>query len=448
MRETKSTQRRRRLRIIKAKDSRSEERIRSTASVLENNSHLRKSREDAEQNRQRLATACGATLPTRFRLEHPAKETQHVLMNRPSLLIGSHPECDLQLDDVAVHPRHRLLQWVNGHLFCCDLAPRTADEQLPKTNGQWVDARPITIGPYQLFREADDFSGPPVISPLDRSPELSTLQPQLALQFLGVEQSDNKWPINRLLTMIGRGSQCKLRLNHPSMPHVQACLLRMENSCWLIDVERAGTTGVHGRAIRVAPIGIGDVLQLGPFRVEVVATTFTPINPSPSPSVAKEEISARSKMKLFAPNTADLCLPQRNGSRKSSPPPKSLLWLIHQTRIPTSLKSRRTTLQAVRRNGPSRQPQSWRPGGLQLLKLQSRRPMPRPLTLQRQGTPLRPGLPPKSHQSASCNKHVALMGKTPRQPVTRRILPRQRRSCRLKSFYGNTSFNWHDCRPT
>ena len=323
MRETKSTQRRRRLRIIKARDSHSEERIRSAASVSESATQLSKPRENVEQNRQRLAAACGAQLPTRLRLEHPSKETRHVLMNQPSLIIGSHSDCDLQLDDVDVYPHHRLLQWVNGHLFSCDLAPRTGDAQLPTVNGQWIDARPITVGRYQMFCESIHDSGPPTISPLDRSLELSTQLPQLALQFLGVEQSDNKWPINRLLTMIGRGAQCKLRLNHPSMPHVQACLLRMEKSCWLIDVERTGTTGVHGRAIQVAQIGIGDVLQLGPFRVEVVETTFAPINPSPSPSVPKEEISARSKVKLLAPSTADLGLAQRNGSRKNSPPPKS-----------------------------------------------------------------------------------------------------------------------------
>ena len=411
MRETKSTQRRRRLRIIKARDTRSEERIRSAASMLENNSLLRKSREDAEQDRQRLAAACGAQLPTRFRIEHPSKETQHVLMNRPVLLIGNHPDCDLRLDDDTVHPHHGSLQWVQGHLFYGDLAPRTGLEQPAKSNGYWVEAGPITVGPYQLFLEATEYPVPPVASPLDRSPLLSTQTPQLALQFLGVEQTDNKWPINRHLTMIGRGSQCKLRLNHPSMPHVQACLLRMEDTCWLIDIERAGTTGVNGRAIRVAPIGIGDVLQLGPFRVEVVATTFAPVTSLQPASVPKPETSTRTNVKLFAPSTVDLGLPQRTGGRKGSAPPKS----------PTLADSSdmNSAITEISRNNPSTSPK--------------KRPVPTTTILEsrRSATPKAPSPadePPVAHHANS--EHPASSKTSIEQPSI--AFPQQNRHADVK----------------
>ncbi|WP_373649506.1 FHA domain-containing protein [Schlesneria sp. DSM 10557] len=322
MRELRNTQRRRRLRIIKAKDARSEERIRSVGSSSENPANLTRSRETAEQNRKRLAADCQAQIPVRLRIEHPAQESLQMQMGRAHLLIGSDPSCDIQLDHAAVHPQHAALQWIDGHLFYLDLSPKTANDAHARSAGHWVDHRPISIGPFQLFREDPQVPSPPAASPLERSPVLTSHVPQLALQFLGVEQSDNKWPINRLLTMVGRGAQCKLRLNHPSMPHVQACLIRTEQSCWLIDVVRAGTTGVNGRAIRLAPISVGDVLQLGPFRVEVVETTFAPL-PAPPPPGAKEENPPRNKVKLFAPGNSDLALPQRAGARKTATPPKS-----------------------------------------------------------------------------------------------------------------------------
>ena len=111
----------------------------------------------------------------------------------------------------------------------------------------------------------------PHFIPLDRSTRLASEFPYLALRFDGVEQSENMWPVNRMLTLIGRGVQCKLRLNHRSMGNIHAALLRTSTGCWVIDLVRDGSTSVNGRAIQVSPIDAGDELQFGEFRVEVVA---------------------------------------------------------------------------------------------------------------------------------------------------------------------------------
>ncbi len=284
--EIDSTQRRRRLRLIKAEDEQTDDRFRSAASILAPASTTEAARFEVERIHRRMMMDCRAKSGARIRIEFPGEEIQFVTMNQPYLLIGRDPHCDLKLDHEAVHPRHIFLQWVNGQIFWCDIAPRENADQRQPSNGNWFDVEPISIGPYRLSLDKPGVSAKLDDSPLDRSSQLADEFPQLAFQFVGVEQSENLWSVNRILTMIGRGSQCKLRLNHPSMPYVQACLLRTRHCCWLVDIEGTGTTGVNGRAITVSPIDIGDILQLGPFRVEVVTK-----------SISKPDSSATSRSK-------------------------------------------------------------------------------------------------------------------------------------------------------
>ena len=286
MREINSTQRRRRLRLIKAEFEQAEDRSRHAASILAPASNTQATRIEVERIHRRMMMECRARAATRIRIEFAGKDTQFVSMNRPYLLIGSNPTCDVRLDHDEVKPHHTFLQWVNGQIFCCDLVPRSGAEQRQQINGKWFGHDPISIGPFRLTLDNHEHPIKVDESPLDRSSQLAEEFPQLAFQFVGVEQNENLWSVNRTLTMIGRGSQCKLRLNHPTMSNVQACLLRTRHCCWLIDIEGAGTTGVNGRAISVAPIDIGDILQLGPFQIEVVTT-----------SIPKQDLSALGKTK-------------------------------------------------------------------------------------------------------------------------------------------------------
>ncbi len=274
-----SKDRRRRLRLIKAVEDKWAERFQSAASALAVASDTEADRIDSETLRRLMFEQCGAKPSTCVRIELPGIEPITVMMNRPWLVVGSDASCDLRLEHDEVKPRHSYLQWIEGRIFCCEIAPRQSlfPDRNSQSNGRWVNHQPIAIGPYQLTLDESVADDIPDYSPLDRSQQLAVDFPQLGLQFAGVEQSDNQWPVNRPLTMVGRGSQCKLRLNHTAMAHVQACLLRTSNGFWLIDVAGTRTTGVNGRAIRIAPLDIGDSMQLGPFQIEVVTMAFRPI---------------------------------------------------------------------------------------------------------------------------------------------------------------------------
>ena len=282
VREEKSTQRLRRLRRIQAQE------IPSLSSTWDRVDLMGSQSESLEMDpqRQRLFVECGGRSATTLRFLFSDAPPVTVVMDRPNFLIGSAPNCDLVFSHAEIQPHHALLQWINGALFYCDLTsassngpnshgPNSHGGTRPQSaEGVWVRHEPVCVGPYQLLVEADEMSPPPEDSPLVRSPRLANELPQIALQFQGVAQSENQWPVDRILTVIGRGSQCRLRLNHESIPQVLSCLLRTPTSCWIIDIAGAGTTTVNGRPVTISPIDIGDILQLGTFPVDVIATAF------------------------------------------------------------------------------------------------------------------------------------------------------------------------------
>ena len=227
--------------------------------------------------REQLFRECQGRRGMHLLVELPgAAQSERLDLDRPFLLIGRDPDCDLRLDHSDVSPRQAYLQWVAGHLFCMNLIGETGprpSRRTPKAN-PWVERQPLQIGPCRLTLVGDESDSAPAFSPLDRSPQLADEFPQVRLKFDGVEQSDNQWPVDRPVTLIGRGSQCKLRLNHPDMPLVLASLLRTPSGCWLVDLAGQGTTLVNNRCVSFAPLDIGDALQLGPFRVTVTAAAF------------------------------------------------------------------------------------------------------------------------------------------------------------------------------
>ena len=68
-----------------------------------------------------LATGLRETLPS----ELLATESSLTTFELPYLVIGRHPEADLQLPGSEVSSRHVYLQVLQGRIFFCDLASRT-----------------------------------------------------------------------------------------------------------------------------------------------------------------------------------------------------------------------------------------------------------------------------------------------------------------------------------
>ena len=204
-------------------------------------------------------------------------------------------------------PCHAYLQWIDGRLFCCSLG--SSDAQSPVVSS-WVGRKPVTLGPLRI--SVPDMEPLPdgAPDPQSRSASLAAELPQVQLKFDGVDQRDNLWPADRFVSLIGRGSQCKLRLDHPEIPTVLACLIRTPASCWLINLSRHEALRVNGHPVLLESLDLGDALQLGAFHAEVSAAPFSLRTPRPVPTIesvppvespnaaAVRELAARHRQRL------------------------------------------------------------------------------------------------------------------------------------------------------
>lgn len=280
MRDALSTQRRRRLMMLQANSTQAEG-IDSFDPSLSNQPIVGSSRANSEHSEiERLFRLCRGRADVVLRIESDEDSTAlQIPLDRPFIVIGSDENCDVCLDHPDVAHRHAYFQWVAGHLVFVELTDeRALSSQRPAAPPRmWIEHHPHQIGPFRLAVVGSEPLAMPAFSPYDRSPQLAAEFPQVRLKFEGVEQSDNQWPIDRPLTLIGRGSQCKLRLDHPEMPTVLASLIRTASGCWLIDLAGRGTTLVNGQPISLASLDIGDQLQLGPFHVSMTANAFSEV---------------------------------------------------------------------------------------------------------------------------------------------------------------------------
>jgi FHA domain len=278
VRDANALQRRRRLRLLRPDETATNGDANGSSQPV-----------DPEEARAQLLNQCGGQSGLQLLIEvNGEAHARKVSLNRPCLLIGSDAQCDIRIKHPAVFPCHAYLQWIDGRLFCSGL-----DDAV--SNSGWVGPKPMSLGPFRVYApELEPLTGLP--DPQVRNSELAVEIPQIQLKFVGVEQTDNLWPVDRRLTLIGRGAQCKLRLDHPNMPIVLASLVRTNGGCWLIDLSGSDTLFVNGQPISgVQSLDVGDKIQLGEFVAEVAAVPFTtkPVKqrPTPKPASVRELVN-------------------------------------------------------------------------------------------------------------------------------------------------------------
>ena len=256
-------------------------------------------RTDPEVARRQLFQECQGRTGLQLVVEVSGEPRPHKLsLDQPFVLIGSDEQCDVQIDHPNVLPHHAYLQWVNGRLFCCSLGSSNAPF------AAWVDQKRVTLGPLRLSVPGIDPVPEGTLDPQSHNTDLAADVPQVQLKFAGVEQRDNLWPVDRFLTLIGRGSQCKLRLEHPEIPNVLACLIRTTGSCWLINLGRDAALQVNDQPVLLQSLDIGDRLQFGAFVAEVSTAPFSLKTPRPVPKVEPKrnqsvrELATRHRQRL------------------------------------------------------------------------------------------------------------------------------------------------------
>lgn len=236
----------------------------------------------------RFADACGATGPLDLRVDLAGGSVlAEGSVDQPFTLVGRDDACDVTLSDPEVNMRHAWFQVLGGRVFVVDLGSRTGMSWADGAHGPgWLDVgSPVQIGPFLLhLRSAASerpSSYPTGYNPLTADNGVKS-RPVVALEFRNGRRAKDRWTVNRLLTLIGRASDCKIHLNADDISPYHCGLVSTRTGLWVVDLSGRGVV-VNGERMRVSPLTQNAELWVGRFLIGCQYQT-PPSPPTASPS--------------------------------------------------------------------------------------------------------------------------------------------------------------------
>jgi pSer/pThr/pTyr-binding forkhead associated (FHA) protein len=110
---------------------------------------------------------------------------------------------------------------------------------------------------------------------------MRTTDYRLTLVVIEGNQSGQRVTVPRLPFLIGRGADCQLRPNSPTVAARHCALLERNGRLLLTDLGSTNGTYVNGvRLDGTMPVGDGDELAVGPLRFRLQVGTLPPLDES------------------------------------------------------------------------------------------------------------------------------------------------------------------------
>ncbi len=231
-------------------------------------------------------------------------------INHPFAVIGRGGNCDLVIQEEVVAYRHVYLQVFANRVACLDLLSTNGTSFDPPAASKWISAgHRFRVGTHWVQLEGEQWVADQVVpSPIDfrtreeQRPEFGVL-PKAELELLNTSAKGRLWPINRVVTLIGRDVNCRITIPDERISRVHCSLLLLPSGLWVIDLLGKGGIKVNGQPVRCSALPEGSQLQIGEYLVAVhypeialtqvlveAASSLPPPPPPPSQSIGKPNV--------------------------------------------------------------------------------------------------------------------------------------------------------------
>lgn len=197
------------------------------------------------------------------------------VIEKPYAIIGRGSGCDVTLTDPLVSFRHVYLQAFGDRMHCTDLlSPQPIAWEGPATSGWMTPEHRVTVGPYSLQLADDgwahDYDQWP--SPLHCKTRTNETTPFGALPLVHLELLNQQfkgmtWPINRVLTLVGRDDRCRITCTDERISRVHCSLLLSPYGLWVIDLLGRGGIRINGVPQSFALLHDHDQLHVGQYQM-------------------------------------------------------------------------------------------------------------------------------------------------------------------------------------
>lgn len=230
-----------------------------------------------------LQFAVGNATPIRLLVREPEGPPQVVELQSSFAIIGRSKDCDVVIPQEVVAYRHAYLQVIGGRLACIDLMSAAGIEWDGPPFDGWVSAaHRFRIGNswLQVFDDgwnADpDLKAPSEFKPRSERRQEYGVLPQVDLELMSSSAKGTIWPINRIITLVGRDDRCRITCQDENISKVHCSLLLLPTGLWVIDLLGKGGVRVNGEQVRCSMLPADCELEIGRYKLRPRYTVEQP----------------------------------------------------------------------------------------------------------------------------------------------------------------------------
>ena len=193
------------------------------------------------------------------------------LTERPVAVLGRSDRSDVVLSDRTVSLRHLYVQPYAGLTYACDLfsANGTKVGGKPFESG-WVHGPTLEVGPYEIGvppQDSEELPLPPDrYKPRKMQDAFYGELPTVSLELIG-HAKKAVWPINRVITLLGRDDRCRITCGHASVSAVHAAFVLTKAGLWVVDLASRTGVVVGGKGRQMALLSDGVEVRIGRYRL-------------------------------------------------------------------------------------------------------------------------------------------------------------------------------------
>lgn len=204
----------------------------------------------------------------------PRLDGEGTPLSRPYAILGRSDDASVVLPDKTVSLRHCLVLQYCGRLFIADLlsANGTRLNGQKLQSGWWPPESVLSIGPYELAHsfEAD---GEPPPSPMDFRPRNDSNpfygnMPEVSIELLDRKNAKGQsWPINRVLTFLGRDDRCRITCGDDSVSLVHCAFVMTPAGLWVVDLLSRNGVRINNQRVSCGLLSDGFELAIGRYKM-------------------------------------------------------------------------------------------------------------------------------------------------------------------------------------
>lgn len=190
-------------------------------------------------------------------------------LRRPVTLIGSRRPAHIVLHDRSISPAHCVIINTGTEVLLKDLYSRSGTycNDSPIDLGLLSDGDVITISGIniQVAIQVDDSSSDDSASGCEFA-DPKTFEKPVNISLLNTH---TQWQLREAAVLIGRHEAAPIRLDHEDISRRHALIFRFNAGPAVFDVGGQGGLRINTRLCTFAPLGVGDRITIGPYRLRL-----------------------------------------------------------------------------------------------------------------------------------------------------------------------------------